>query len=122
MDIDAIKSRLAATHKGPWRVAEAGAEVLQLGFEQAEPCFDTAEDDCIVGPDGEEVLGCSEWLRVEREDLEFMAHARQDIEDLVGEVERLSARVMELEEALIEECGTVDELEAFRAAHGLKDG
>lgn len=90
MDIDAIKTRLAAAHRGPWRAATARSDVLSESLSKpGEPYFTTAEDDCILGPNGEEVLGCSEWIRVEWVDLEFMAHARKDIEDLLAEVERL---------------------------------
>lgn len=54
-----------------------------------EPYFSKAEDDCILGPNDEEVLGVSEWIRVKSADLEFMANARQDIEDLLKEIEKM---------------------------------
>ena len=93
MDIDAIKARMAAASTGPWRAAKSGTAVLQPDIKTADgmPYFSKAEDDCILGPDGAEILGCSEWIRVDYSDLEFMAHARQDIQDLLDELERLKA-------------------------------
>lgn len=46
---------------------------------------------------------------------------KAETEALKAEIARLRSRVLELEEALIEECGTVEELEAFRSANGLRD-
>ena len=92
IDIEAIKKRLAEAAPGPWRAAEAGSVVLDYRFmnEKGKPYSSYAEDACILGPDDSEVLGCSEWMRVNLADLEFMAHSRQDIQDLLGEIERLS--------------------------------
>lgn len=90
MDIEAIKRRLEAAHRGPWRVAKSGEPVLQENLSKpGATYFSSAEDNCIVGPDGEEVLGCSEWIRVELADLEFMANARRDVADLLAEIDRL---------------------------------
>ena len=41
--------------------------------------------------------------------------------EAADEIERLQARVLELEESLIEECGTLEELKAFRDAYGLTE-
>lgn len=90
MNIEAIKRRLEAAHRGPWKAAKAGSPVLNESLSKpGAPYFSSAEDDCILGPNGEEVIGCSEWMRVEWADLEFMAHARQDIADLLAEIARL---------------------------------
>lgn len=97
MDIEAIKRRLESTHPGPWQAAKSGAPVLQRNLSKpGAPYFSGAEDDCILGPDGEEVIGCSEWMRVCWADLEFMAHARQDIADLLVEIDRLKTTNNEL--------------------------
>lgn len=92
IDLLAIKERLRRATYGPWRAADGGAECFS-GDESANSATRFyAEDDCILTYDKREVLGCSEWMRVKRDDLEFMAHARQDIEMLIAEVERLRGR------------------------------
>lgn len=99
--IEAIKRRLEAAHKGPWRAVRAGSKVItNFSLSPDKQWVSYAEDDCIIGPDGEEVLGSSEWIRVEWDDLEFMAHARQDVFDLLTEVERLRTENIELLETL----------------------
>lgn len=97
MDIEAIKRRLDAAHRGPWKAAKSGSPVLNERLStHGSQYFSEAEDDCILGPDGEEVIGCSEWMRVDWADLEFMAHARQDIADLLSEIERLKTANVEV--------------------------
>ena len=93
IDIEAIKSRLEAASEGPWTMCESGGPVLDKNMRKSDGTFFvwTAEDDCIIGPDGTEVLGCSKRLRCDKNDLHFMANARKDIEDLLAEVDRLSS-------------------------------
>ena len=103
MDIEKIKARLAAASKGPWHAARAGSPVgkpYAMGTSGGRVRIGTAEDDCILGDGNEEILGCSEWLRAGWEDLEFMAHARQDIEDLISATEAMQAKLDEKDKEL----------------------
>jgi hypothetical protein len=90
MDLTKIEHRLKASTEGPWSVVQKGGAVVSehLKADGTRPIY-PADDDCIVGPMGEEVLGSSERLRAEPEDLLFMAHAKQDIQDLLNEIKRL---------------------------------
>jgi hypothetical protein len=90
MNLTKIKQRLKLTTKGPWSIIPAGGAVIgKYPRHDGTEALQAAEDICIVGPDGKEVMGGSEWLRVEPEDITFMAHAKQDIQDLLNEIERL---------------------------------
>ena len=66
-EIEEIKSRLEKASPGPWRVAST--------------------------TDGEYILDCDDWVVAaifeRKEDTYFVAHAREDIPQLVAEVERL---------------------------------
>ncbi|MDH3325879.1 MAG: hypothetical protein OEM38_04075 [Gammaproteobacteria bacterium] len=86
-----IKGRLSAATHGPWTAEKGGAKVYEPTMSKNEPYFTKAEDDCILGPDRAEVMGCSEWMRVSWPDLELMANARHDLEILVAEIERLKS-------------------------------
>lgn len=91
MRLDEIRERLNKTTKsGPWKAVKCGSPVLKPDLSKpGNPYYSRAEDDCILDKNDEEVLGCSEWMRVEWNDLEFMARAKSDIEFLVVEFEKL---------------------------------
>ena len=94
MDLEKIKKRLNKASKGPWFVSKKGSKILVGELSTPEKKYYTqAEDYCIVDKNKEEILGTSEWLRVSKQDLVFMANARQDIEDLILEVERLASLI-----------------------------
>ena len=85
-----IENRAKAARPGPWKAAEAGSNVLDPELSKpGAPYYWKSEDDCILDQNEEEVLGCSEWMRVDWVDLEFMAHAREDIDFLLAEIKRL---------------------------------
>ena len=87
MNTKHIEDRLKEATKGPWHVVEAGGAVV-VSHRQSTRTYN-AEDDCIVDSAGREVLGVSEWIRVNESDLNFMAHAKQDVQDLLEEIKRL---------------------------------
>jgi len=91
MDIEEIKARLAAASKGPWHATRAASQVIRR-FKWVSQDY-IAEDDCILDGDNNEILGCSEWMRVDWENLEFMAHARKDIEDFISTTEAMQAKL-----------------------------
>lgn len=92
--LDKIKTRLEKTTvKGAWWVIKPSGQVLIPELSKKnKPFYSQAEDYTIVGGDGREVLGCSEWLRCEIEDLEFMAHAKRDIKYLLNYIERFKIK------------------------------
>jgi len=94
MNIDAIKKRLANATPGPWRPAKCGSDVNVMSHD-GKQYITQAEDDCIIDNNGVEVMGCSEWIRVKWDDLEFMAHARQDIKELIEKIEQLESEKCE---------------------------
>ncbi len=73
----AIKDRLAAATPGPW-----GVYNLSNGLWIRNT--DTKQTVCYPGPDA---------CLLPRTDVEFIAHAREDVAMLVDEVERLQAIV-----------------------------
>jgi len=81
-----IENRSKAARPGPWKAAKAGTRVL---IYHDKPWYSEAEDDCIIDNNDEEVIGSSEWMRVDWVDLEFMANARADIDFLLAEIKRL---------------------------------
>ena len=84
-----IEERLNNTHAGPWKAVSGGSKVFCPDISTPdEPYYSRAEDDCILDANGVEVLGVSEWIRVEWEDLEFMAEARSDVEFLLTELKK----------------------------------
>lgn len=90
-----IRAREAKATKGPWKAVQAGAPVnweVDSHTGQSNG-VSGAVDDSIVTADNFEVLGSSEWINVKWDDLEFMAHAREDIPSLL-------ARISELESGL----------------------
>jgi hypothetical protein len=76
--LDEIKARRAAATPGPWN--EAG-----MHRSPGRP-------DVVWDRDGRRPIARATWLR----DAEFIAHAPDDIDWLIGEVTRLSARVKNL--------------------------
>lgn len=86
-----IKYRLnKTTVKGKWWVINPNDPILIPELSKKdEPYYSHAEDHTIVGNDGREVLGTSEWLRCDIENLVFMANAKKDIEYLLNYIEKL---------------------------------
>ncbi|TAL45485.1 MAG: hypothetical protein EPN91_02405 [Salinibacterium sp.] len=83
-----IRARFSSTTKpGPWKIVETG-ELVRYTANGTSFIAKTQED-CIVDATGHEVLGASEYLNVQRSDLEFMAKAWQDIKFLLELVEDL---------------------------------
>lgn len=92
--LDAIKARCEAATLGPWYVE----------YEMDGPF---AEPQCIQGPenvttyhDAYNDYRVSAVVEMAEADLEFIAHARQDIPDLLAEVERLRAENDRLNSAM----------------------
>lgn len=85
IDLESIQERLKKASEGPWKAVEAGSIVINPHIETPHDKSE-CEDDSILREDNTEVLGTSEWLRCEWDDLEFMAHARKDVEDLLKQV------------------------------------
>ena len=85
LDLEPIKKRLSLTTPGPWKAVPVGSNCKNPRTQK----FSKAEDDCILTDDNIEILGCSEWIRVEWNDLDFMASAKTDIELLIQEIEYL---------------------------------
>ena len=93
MKIKEIEKRLNKASKGPWQVAKGGDKVYHPDvLIDNKPYFTNAEDVCILDYEKKEIICSSEWMRVKQEDLKFMAHARQDIEDLLNEIYKLKAK------------------------------
>lgn len=97
IDLEAIKARYAKATSGPWEdwvedTAEEEESSLYLGSILA-PIKDSSGRDTVIQ------LDCS-WLNDQLryasseqlyDNLEFIAHAREDIPALVAEIERLRA-------------------------------
>ncbi len=83
LDLDPIKQRLAAATPGPWRVKE-GQRSLHRGTVEVEEFGRLIETvaECYCG--GYEGHG--------RQNAELVAHAPEDLEALIEEVERLRAK------------------------------
>ena len=125
IDLDAIKARAEAATPGPWN-----ADVAQRG-------------DCVVwGPNGRFVLNAQaepHWVEfpegwptkrsvafdADRRDVEFIAHAREDVPALVAEVERLRGDVAESDDLWQTQARILDEVAvALKGPHpkmGLHD-
>ena len=86
--IEEIKSRLEKATRGPWV------------YDKERHTHDC----CIHAVDAEEyygyihhnegrggVVGSSEWIWINHEDGEFIAHSRSDIEFLISEIYRLTS-------------------------------
>jgi len=91
MRLAAIEKRLNKTTKpAPWKAVKGGTRVFVPELSSPDkPYYSSATDDGIIDSNEEEVLGTSEWLRVEWADLSFMAEARSDIEFLLAELKRV---------------------------------
>lgn len=70
-DIDAIEARADAATPGPWDVAM----------------------DCVTAPTCGEILRITGWPEVGDVDAEFIAHAREDVPDLLAYVRDLEAKL-----------------------------
>ncbi|HET7386878.1 MAG TPA: hypothetical protein VFJ19_09485 [Nocardioidaceae bacterium] len=88
LDLDAIRARCDAATAGPW-VVRADPLDESLWVEVADPGFRSLARGICSNDDPD-----SDDSESERPDLEFMAHAREDVPALLGEVERL--RVVEV--------------------------
>jgi hypothetical protein len=73
-ELEAIKARCDAATDGPWKIRRRFDWVV----------LDPYGDSVISGDDGP-----SEAFHLDLADAEFIAHAREDVPRLVGEVERL---------------------------------
>lgn len=60
---------MKSKHPTPWKVLPAGQDVKIIDGDYSGEY--SAEDDCIVDANGEEVVGCSEWMRGE-ENFEYI--------------------------------------------------
>ena len=90
--LDEIKERAGAATGGKWHAADSIAPkilvyawVAREGDERPEALY---LGECYADAKGQG-----------RRNMKFIAHAREDVPDLVAEVERLTARVNELETA-----------------------
>jgi len=92
MDIEAIRARAEAATPGPWKFGSN--------------CIVTDNDDVLYtyvdrAPDDDECwISC---MDIKPEDADFIAHAREDIPDLLAEVERLQERVSQKYDDLVKE-------------------
>jgi hypothetical protein len=80
LDLEPIKRRLAAATPGPWRVKEDDAKTLHRGTVQVEEhgrLIETIAECYCGGYDGHG-----------RQNAELVAHAPEDLEALIAEVER----------------------------------
>ena len=75
--LDQIRKRLKKTTAGHWVAVDPKSEYTHNGRKYL------TEDMAILTKEGEEVLGASEWLRCDMNDLNFMAYAKEDIEWLM---------------------------------------
>ena len=92
LQIEAIKIRLEKASNGPWIAAKGGSKILDSSLSNLDaPFYSLAEDYCILDFNQNEIIGSSEWMRVKWDNLDFMAHARQDIEYLLLEIDKLKA-------------------------------
>ena len=84
IDLEAIKTRLAAATPGEWRRDTSAYAVKgDVVYTNAN-----GDDDSLF------TIRCDDAPCVERaEDAEFIAHARTDVKELVAEVERLRLKV-----------------------------
>jgi hypothetical protein len=82
-ELDAIKTRYEATSVAPWvafiegRDCESGSSFIMTGIPKGENIWGENRGEDL------EISGAS------NADLDFIAHARQDIPVLVAEIERL---------------------------------
>ena len=82
---------LQTKHPLPWKAVEAKSEIAYTFTNQrtgeTKRSETICEDDCIVDANREEVLGCSEWLRVDWEVLVFLANSPEVIKNLIETIE-----------------------------------
>jgi hypothetical protein len=82
-ELDAIKTRYKATSIAPWvafiegRDCESGSSFIMTGIPKGENIWGETRGEDL------EISGAS------NADLDFIAHARQDIPTLIAEIERL---------------------------------
>jgi ABC-type molybdenum transport system ATPase subunit/photorepair protein PhrA len=69
LDLDAIERRANAATKGPWTVSDLGNVVA-----------------------GKYLVSLGNWWHKNREDMVFIAHAREDIPALIARVRELEGR------------------------------
>lgn len=112
IDIKAIKRRYEAATEGPWEWQKFGKEHLLTGQWGMRPIilahYPKGEGEtCLTNRDAEKDLLIP--LSPEHPDSQFIAHSRQDIPDLIEEVEKLrteldaaEARCLELADELNE--------------------
>jgi hypothetical protein len=84
LELDQIKARLAAATPGPWVPSSSYGGVVNPYMETKCGCVPHDGRTCTEVYGGR--LVCESCARA---DAEFIAHARCDIEMLIGEIERL---------------------------------
>jgi hypothetical protein len=92
LDLDAIEKRAERATPGPWKLLN-GWEVAS-GLMRFSRIAD-AEFDDVVSTDWD-----SEDLEATRQDAEFIAHAREDVPDLISRIRHLEAAQAGVVEAL----------------------
>lgn len=91
-----IKARAAKATEGPWEwFAEDGPSKYFPGDSGLRKVGGEPWKDYVLTGDAVGAAG-SGWINAEQEDMEFIAHARTDVPDLVAEVEKLRAALDEL--------------------------
>ena len=85
IDLKAIKKRHEAATKGPWRAIRDTGVRNDGGYV----VFSKAKPSHYLGQDERYEREIGEW----HGNLEFIAHARQDLPDCIAEIERLQALV-----------------------------
>lgn len=80
-DLDAIRQRADAATPGPWGVEQYGTTLAVHAYQVSDAV-------AMIGDEDHPPAGS---------DAEFIAHAREDVPALLAEVDRLTARVADLE-------------------------
>lgn len=116
IDLDAIRARVDAATPGPWRVVqEHGRDIADEGYSRIWIQAEAGEQHDIADLIDDDSANGSPLAD---ENAEFIAHARQDITDLLAEVDQLRA---ELARAAVDEAPTWGPaMEALAAAAGYE--
>jgi hypothetical protein len=99
-ELEEIKARYEATTVAPWvsfiedRDFECGSSFIMTGIPKGENIWSENRDKYIWGENRGEDLYLTGGTNA---DLDFIAHARQDIPRLLEEIERLKIKLRDLE-------------------------
>jgi len=85
-ELAAIKARAEAATPGPWQWTATKGEDDHLVSLAVHDRYGQSL----------EVLGTSEWLRIEPPNATFIAHARTDVPAILAEVKRLRAVLLDI--------------------------